>query len=267
MQLRSLGLRTDLIFHRFEGEVTDRGRYLVVRTPSNPTYRWGNLLIFDAPPGPGDFGRWTERFETEVGRPPEVMHRVFGWDSVDGEPGEVATFLEAGYKRETSVVMAASTLNVPPKYNRNLEVRPLETDADFAAHLDLHVLCRDPTEDEAGYRAFEEKKTASYRQMIRAGLGRWFGAFSDGRLVGDMGLFTDGKLARYQAVVTHPDHRRRGICATLLYEVGRYGLGPMGARTLIIVADDAYFAKNIYASVGFVPRERQMGLEWVLRNN
>ena len=110
MQVRSLGYRTDLIFHRFEGDVTDRGRYLVVRTPRNPTYRWGNFLIFDAPPGPGDFGRWTALFERELGKPPEVMHKVFGWDAVDEAQGEIEPFLEAGYALTTSVVMATSTL-------------------------------------------------------------------------------------------------------------------------------------------------------------
>ena len=265
MQLRSLGLRTDLIFHRFEGEVTDRGRYLVVRTPRNPTYRWGNLLIFDAPPGPGDFGRWTALFEREVGGPPEVVHKVFGWDSVSGEPGEVAPFLGAGYKLETSVVMATSALTRPPRYNPDLDVRRL-TEADYASVIDLHVLSGYEGESEADYRRFWEANMEGFGRMIRAGRGAWFGAFLGGALVADMGLFTDGELARYQAVVTHPDHRRRGVCSTLLYEVGRYGLEQTGVRTLVIVADDAYFAKNIYASVGFVPQERQVGLEWVLRD-
>lgn len=57
MQVRSLGYRTDLIFPAFDGQITDRGDYLVVRTPSNPTFYWGNFLLFDRPPGDGDFER------------------------------------------------------------------------------------------------------------------------------------------------------------------------------------------------------------------
>ncbi len=101
--------------------------------------------------------------------------------------------------------------------------------------------------------------------MIAAGLGRWFGAFLDGRLVADMGIFTDaqvGDLARYQSVVTHPDFRRRGVCSTLLYEVGRFAFSALGAKTLVIVADEHYFAKNIYGAVGFKVREKQGSLEW-----
>lgn len=50
MNIRSLGYRTDLLFPRFDGEVIDRGDYTVIRTPSNPTFYWGNFLLFDQPP-------------------------------------------------------------------------------------------------------------------------------------------------------------------------------------------------------------------------
>ena len=255
MQPTSLGYRTDLIFHHFEGEVSDRGHYLVVRTPSNPDYYWGNFLVFGAPPEPGDFERWNTLFEQEVGTPPLINHRVFAWDTVDGHNGDVADFLAAGFELGEEVVMATDNLTLPRHTNHEVEIRALEADADFAAHVDLHVLCREERHDEASHRAFLERTTESYRKMISAGLGRWFGAFLDGQLVADMGIFADktrvGELARYQSVVTHPDFRRRGICGTLLYEVGRFALETLGAKTLVIVADDHYFAKHIYGALGF----------------
>ncbi len=264
MQPTSLGYRTDLIFHRFEGEVIDRDSYLVIRTPSNPSYRWGNFLIFNAPPKPGEFSRWNELFEQEVGVPPAINHRVFAWDTVDGRHGDVNDFLAAGFELGEEVVMAADKLTPPRRYNHTLEIRALTTDAEFSEHTDLHVRCRQEKDDEASYRSFYEASTESYRRMIAAGLGRWFGAFLNGKLVADMGIFTDthvGNLARYQSVVTHPDFRRRGICSTLLYETGRFAFSNLGAKTLVIVADDHYFAKNIYGSVGFTMRERQGSLE------
>jgi hypothetical protein len=51
MNVRSLGIRTDLIFQRFGGVTFDRGSYLVLLTPSNPAYRWGNMLLFADHPG------------------------------------------------------------------------------------------------------------------------------------------------------------------------------------------------------------------------
>ena len=38
MNVKSLGYRTDLIFLAFDGEIIDRGPYLVLRTPTNPTF-------------------------------------------------------------------------------------------------------------------------------------------------------------------------------------------------------------------------------------
>lgn len=262
MHVRSLGYRTDLIFHRFEGEVMGRSRYLVIRTPSNPTYRWGNFLIFDAPPQPGDFGRWNALFEKEVGTPPHISHKLFAWDTVDGNHGAVDDFVAAGFALGEEVVMTACTLFRPRRYNYEVKVRPLETDADFAEHVELHVLCRQDRDDEAGYRTFYQASTDAYRKMIAAGLGRWFGAFWDGRLVADMGIFADGELARYQSVATHPAFRRRGVCRTLLYDVGRFALETLGAKTLVIVADEHYFAKDVYAAAGFGVREQQGSLEW-----
>ena len=160
--------------------------------------------------------------------------------------------------------MATDTLARPHRYNHELEIRPLTSDADFAAHVELHVRCRNEKYDEASYRPFYEASTKSYRRMIAAGLGRWFGAFLEGKLVADMGIFAEGDLGRYQSVVTHPDFRRRSVCSTLLYETGRFALETLGAKTLVIVADDHYFAKNIYGSVGFTVQEKQGSLEWHL---
>ena len=46
----SLGWRTDLIFARFDGEVVPRCDHLVIRAPHNPTFWWGNFLLYDHAP-------------------------------------------------------------------------------------------------------------------------------------------------------------------------------------------------------------------------
>lgn len=265
MQPTSLGYLTDLIFHRFEGEVIDRDRYFVIRTPSNPSYRWGNFLIFGAPPEPGDFARWNRLFEQEIGIPPRIVHKLFAWDTVDAQDGDTDDFLAVGFELGEEVVMTTDVLTPPRRYNYEVEIRALTTDADFADHTELHVLCRQEKDDEASYRTFYKASTESYRKMIAAGLGQWFGAFSDGQLVADLGIFADtvnvGELARYQSVVTHPDFRRRGICSTLLFETGRFAFSELGAKMLVIVADDHYFAKHIYGAVGFTAQGKQGSLE------
>jgi GNAT superfamily N-acetyltransferase len=259
MNLQSLGYRTDLIFARFNGHVADRGDHLVIRTPSNETFYWGNFVIFDRAPKPEDADRWLETFHREV---PNAKHIAIGWDAQ--EPGETHAFLEAGLSLESSIVMTAQAVHAPPKINADAEYRTLETDADYAQAVELGEACNDEHEPVA-HRVFLERKFANYKRMKDAGLGSWFGAFVDGTLACSMGIFADGsgsqRIARFQSVETHPEFRRQGLCSTLVYTVARYGLETLKASTLVMVADPEYHAARIYESVGFNANEKQFGLQ------
>ena len=143
-----------------------------------------------------------------------------------------------------------------------MEVRPVAGDAEWAEVLDGQVAGRDPEYSEAGYRVYATRKIERYRAMVAAGQGAWFGAFLEGRLAGDLGLFVFEGVGRFQTVGTHPDFRRRGVCGTLVYVAARHAFERMGAETLVMVADLHYHAARIYEGVGFAPTERQMGLTW-----
>ncbi len=66
MQIESLGFLTDLAVRRAEGsQITDCGDHVVVRSPANPGYWWGNFLLLGRPPGTRDLAAWLERFEAE----------------------------------------------------------------------------------------------------------------------------------------------------------------------------------------------------------
>ena len=262
MELRSLGHRTDLIFVRYDGNVEDKGEYIVVRTPNNPSYWWGNYLIFAQPPKEGDVEMWLELFRRDIGEPPEIEHIALTWDSLNGEKGVVEPFLERGLEDDMMVVLATETLKPPPHPNTEAEFRILESDDDWQQTLELQVLSRDEEfKDEAGYRDFRRRKMLRYRQMNEDGLGAWFGAFLDGKLVADLGLYKDDTLGRFQNVETHPEYRRRGLCGTLVHYAGQMALNDWNLETLVMVADPEYHAARIYESVGFVAREKQPGLE------
>jgi GNAT superfamily N-acetyltransferase len=263
MQIHSLGYRTDLIFPRFEGEIIDRGAYLVILTPSNPFFYWGNFLLFPDPPGPGDLEKWKDLFTREiVARHPQSEHFAYGWDTTTGEAGLVQPFLDQGFHLNDLVVLTASEVVEPPKYNREVQVRPLSQDWEWEQAVDNQVACRESEYTEQGYRVFKRAQMERYRRMCRLGLGFWFGAFLGGRLVADLGLFTDGDLARFQAVGTHPDFRRRGICGALVHQASRFALEKMGVRTLVMVAEVDYHAAAIYQMVGFRITEKQVGIDW-----
>jgi GNAT superfamily N-acetyltransferase len=266
MNLRSLGYRTDLIFARFSGEITDCGHYMVVRTPSNPTFYWGNFVLFDRPPNSGDLEDWLEVFAKEI---PYAKHIAIGWDGQ--EPGDTEAFVQAGLEFDPTIVMTATEVHAPPKVNLEATYRMFDSDDDWAQLLELGLLCNDDGYEPEGYRVFLQCKNLNRRRMGEAGLGNWFGAFLEGRLVCGMGLYSDAgfegdhfdgdRVARFQSVETHPDFRRRGLCGSLVYHVATHGLEVMKARTLVMCADPEYHAARIYESVGFRPTERQYALQ------
>ncbi|MGA9533744.1 MAG: GNAT family N-acetyltransferase [Anaerolineales bacterium] len=261
MQPKSLGYRTDLIFARFDGEVIDRGDHLMIKTASNPGFYWGNFLLFAQPPRAVDKSRWCSLFEEEIGRPPEVNHQVFGWDTTDGEPGVVQPFLDEGFRLASNVVMTSAEPFPPRRPADLIDVRPLKTESEWSAAVENQVISRELEFSEDEYRDFRQRQMARYRQMVESDLGDWYGAFVDGRLVADLGVFIDEDVGRYQSVQTHPDYRRQGIGGTLVFESGRQAIGKYGLKVLVIVAELDSRAASLYQSVGFQHAEEQMGLE------
>lgn len=265
MEVKSLGCRTDLIFPKFDGIIADRGDHLVIRSPLNPTFYWGNFLLFESPPGDGDLERWRRLFAREIGIPPETRHMAFTWDGTDGEQGMVEPFVQAGFDLEHNVVLVAAQreLQLPVRASTEVTVRTLRTEGEFTAVIEQQVAGRDEGHEEERYRIFRKYMMERYRRMEQAGLGHWYGAFLRQQLVADLGIFHDGNgLGRYQSVGTHPEFRRRGIAGRLVHEAGRQAIAKHGLHALVIIAEDDTSASRIYQSVGFVPVEKNVGLLW-----
>ena len=252
----SLGFRTDLTLRVLEGaEVADRGDYLVIRSPGNPDYWWGNFLLLGGLPEPGTGGAWLDRFAAEF---PAARHVSLGVDTTSDEaviPGE---FVAAGLEASRETVLTTADLRPPPHLNSEAEIRPLTSDDDWRQSVDLGIRCFDGAEP----TLFLERRAAGRRDLTRAGRGAWFGAFAGGRLLAQLGLFDVGDgHARYQHVETDPEARRQGLAGTRVWRAGRYGIDVLGARTLVIVADTAGEAILLYRSCGFAPLESQLSFE------
>jgi GNAT superfamily N-acetyltransferase len=260
----SLAYHTDLALRRLEGaEVTPRSGHVVVRSPDNPTFWWGNFLLMPRAPQPGDLERWTRAFEAEF---PHAAHRTFGVDTADGGAGAADAFEEAGFEVHRDTVLTAGRTQAPRTFNRDAQMRRLEGPADWQAALDLRlaVNAADPEPLEpAGYRVFAARKLAACRAAQDAGTGAFWGAFgADGRMLSGLGVFGAGRgVARYQSVETHPEARSRGLAGTLVHTAGEWARGALGIQTLVIVADPAYHAQALYERVGFRPSEVQLGFQ------
>lgn len=244
--------------------------YLVVRSPSNPTFWWGNLLVFDAPPGEGDGQRWEALFEAEFADEPRVAHLTFAWDRTDDERGAAdSEFIARGFDLELNVGMIAAPeeIHPHPRANTQVQTRALDPraggpdEALWEQVIELQVAARDTEHlEEEPHRVFSRGRQGELRRMFAAGLGAWYVALDGDVVAGSMGIVVTGGRGRYQAVDTAITHRRRGICSRLLIDAARHAVATYGATRLVIVADPEYHAAGIYESVGFRPVERVCGV-------
>ena len=280
MRLRSLGYRTDLMLARLQGAVvTDRGDHLVIRTLDNPAFHWGNYVLAGE--------SWVDRPLADLvaifhAEHPRADHLVIGVDGVAGRVWGDEELAECGLEVDRSVVMTARQVHLPQHGNPDAVCRMLSSaprhgsglvsssgsdcaggpgsDSDWAAAVDLHAIEHrdfDPVE----FRDFVQRRMTARREQQEAGLGGWFGAFVDAKMVSGLGLFTDGSgLGRFQDVETLAAVRRTGLAATLVHHASVVGLREFGIRDLVMVADPDYSAIRLYRSLGFGESEIQVGL-------
>ena len=111
MHVSSLGFRTDLALLTSSGSVVeDRGTHLVVRSPDNPSYFWGNFILLAEPPVPGGEREVVGAFHTEF---PLADHVSIGIDTAELTDEARAAFEEAGLTVDIASVLTASRLEAP----------------------------------------------------------------------------------------------------------------------------------------------------------
>lgn len=257
------GWRTDLILHRFDGQVIERADCLVVRTPACPTYYWGNCLLLPAAPADADLPRWLARFDEEIGcRQPESRHVAIG---VNAPPADEAlpAWEAAGFDRFKTTVLRLQPgeLLTPARPPRGEVVcRPIHFDTEMELALALQTSDIDGFEP-AGYLAYRRQQMQRSAAMARAGVGHWFGVWCDGVLAANCGLMRDGPMGRFQHVETHPAWRRRGLCSALIHGVSQWGFSQWGLRQIFMGADPDDVAIGIYRSLGYQPVSADWGLQ------
>jgi ribosomal protein S18 acetylase RimI-like enzyme len=239
-------------------EVIDRGDHLVVRSPDNPGFWWGNFLLLGAMPETGAAGGWLARFAAEF---PAARHVALAVDTIQPAdeaavmPGE---FAAAGLEPVHGTVLTCAAVRPPPHRGGDAEIRPLVSAADWRQSFELGVRCFGAD----GAQDYLKRRAAARRRLTQAGGGAWFGAFSGGLLLAQLGVCDAGDgFARYQDVETDPAARRRGLAGTLVWHAGRYGREVLGASTLVIVADPAAAAIRLYRACGFADLQSQLGFE------
>ena len=254
---RSLGFRTDLMLRRMVGGVVqERDGYRVVRTDANPTFYWGNFLLFPAPPEPDEPERWLSSFRAEF---PDAAHVAIGVDGVAGALGAADEMRALELAEDVSVVLTAPELTPLRELAAGLDLRVPREDRDWAETVEFRIAVDE--DDSAGHRTFVERRAREFRSLTAAGHGVYVAAFVDGVARAGLGLFADDGLARFQSVETHPDFRGRGLASALLVEAARLVRQQHQVDSFVIVADPGYHAIEIYRRLGFRETERQV--QWL----
>jgi len=257
MEITSQGLLSEFIFHDFAGVETDHGDCISVRTPANPDYFYGNFLIFPLAPQVGDFDRWRARFAEIFADTPAVRHVCFQWASGENASAEaLAEFKAAGFNVGLESVLTAQSVRMDKAPTAGISFRPLRTDSEWLGAIDAQTDGGFPQIPKDEYRRYKEATFAQYRTMSEAGLGDWWGAFNGGEMVADLGLFFGRGIGRFQSVETREDHRRQGICRSLVHHVSKQAFAAHPGITLMIHADADEMPERIYKSLGYRQTER-----------
>lgn len=256
MEVLSRAWRSDLGLLELSGSIVEHHpTHVVVRTPDNPTFYWGNFLLLRRAPLRRDVPRWLDVFAEAF---PQARHLSLGVDDPTGSREDLQALADAGFEIDVSTVLTSEDVTPPPRANASAQVRPLESDDDWEQRVTLSLAVY-ADDSSASTEDFTRRRAAAERRLVETGAGVWFGAFEGGLMLSGLGIFRTGDhLARYQDVETHPEARGRGLAGTLVHAAGEYALDRLGARTLVIVADPDYHAIRIYREVGFRDGEVQL---------
>jgi len=242
------GWATDLAILEHSGSIVeDRMDHLVVRTPDNPDFYWGNCLFVMDERAVNAAGRWVKAF-----------HSAFpaaGWVAIGliTMPVDQDAWVAQGLELERDDVLTTRTLPLQTPLPEGYVVRRFAGD-DWAQSVARSVTENDRTREAEprSFRRFATAQAQARRALSDRDISASFGAFAHDVLVADLGIVRCGRTARYQSVGTEQDHRRRGLAAHLLGVAARWA-GDRGCDRWVIVTEATNPAGRVYRRVGFEP--------------
>lgn len=241
---QSLALRTEVLAGTGLTTFDDRGDHVVKRTPSMPDFWDGNAVIL-RDQGLG-VSEGLTRFAAAF---PDASHISLCWD---GPTPMGAQLTDTDLEPDISHVLKLDAPMAKAPHVPNIQFRPFLRPEDWEQSLDLALeIGVEEGFDPTPHRPYLHRRIAGRRQQVDAGLGLWFGGFDGDLLVGQLGLFLDQTLARYQDVETRKGHRRRGIARRLLSMAHLWQLDRAPDATLVILVDPDSAAERLYRRVGF----------------
>src|SRR6202035_4319621 len=187
--VESIGWRTDLRLRELEGaEIAASEEGVVIRTPENPDYRWGNFILLASAPRPGEAERCVRQFTAAF---PDADYVAIGLDRPPTTPETLEEFVSLGLR--VGGGGGAAGRRPPPRPPGPggpppATFRRLESDSDWAQAAALSLATEEP-QDSASHRRYLERRMGAIRGVCERGHGAWFGAFRDGEMHSGLGVF------------------------------------------------------------------------------
>lgn len=245
-----VGIQTDLMLLRPFADFDRTSAGLRVATRGFPTYWFGNMLVVDDMPD--DPRTAIAMFQSEFSDVPDIRHITFLWDSGPLDAEIKARYVAAGFDIDVDCTLTTAMPNAPKLAPQGIDLRPIVTQADYDQVVALQFeIGKDDYPDADDYLTYLRQNIDTHRKRVAAGMGQWFGAFEDDRLVSNMGLFAQNGIARYQEVGTEVSYRGRGIASALIHYAAQSIKTQHAVQTFVIVAMDQSNAQRLYVKCGF----------------
>jgi len=246
--LISPGWKTDLDILEMSGStIEDFGDHLVVKTPHNPNYHWGNCILVTNPGSASDAEKWIQR-NREVF--PDHAWLAIGLPQM---PADADEWIRNGVELEQLDVLSTDSLPKQQPLAAGYTARMFqEQDWEALTAKELAEALNEGGYEPAAIESFVLETNWTRKQLAASGSAAWFGAFFEGELVANLGIVVCGATGRYQSVETNGDHRRKGLASHLLGLAASWSQSH-GCNNWVIVTQKTNDAGRVYRRAGFSP--------------
>jgi GNAT superfamily N-acetyltransferase len=242
----SLDWATDLEILRLTGsDIQEFADHIIVKTPSNPTYHWGNCLLVLDHSLVDQAQTWVSKFHQNF---PQA-----NWISIALPvlPKNTDDWESQGIKLEPLEVLQINQLPKSFPLPSGYQVRALAgEDWDLLAQKEIAENSISKMYEPNDYEDFINQTNQMRKELCQKGKAAWFGAFSNDELVANLGIVVCETTGRYQSVETHISHRRRGLASHLLGIAARWS-ADNGCVNWVIATEATNDAGRVYRRAGF----------------
>ena len=247
------GWETDLAILKHSGSVIEEFKdHILIRSPHNPDYHWGNFILVTNKALVDDSNRWMQAFHDAF---PEANWVAIGLTEY---PKAEQSWQSHGLELERMDVLKSNVTPSIPEISPVYESRIFqEEDWDLLIAKEISENKKSGEHESESFDRFITNSINGSKELSRIGIAAWFGAFYESELVASLGIILCGDIARYQSVQTTEEHRRQGLASHLLGKAANWAR-LKGCRTLVIVTESTNDAGRVYRKAGF-----QLDLETV----